>query len=192
MIQTTDHEKSSSQISKVKLYYISSPTDWCCWDLIKATSRHLTYTVSVSGLYLGLGRTSSPNLTHTLLTGGRLSYFFNFLVTFASWLFHMDNILILLSKHSNSNWFCRPVYKLLLQIEDPLFVRWFISIFVEQSLTTSIVVIIFMLKGVSGRLDDNYLVHKLEQGCLLDLENCHIKEEVVIISRRSSSAAHSF
>ena len=56
----------------------------------------LTSTVSVSGLYLGLGRTSSPNLTHTLLTGGRLSYFFNFLVTFASWLFHMDDILILL------------------------------------------------------------------------------------------------
>ena len=59
-------------------------------------------------------------------------------------------------------------------------------------MTTSIVVIIFMLKGVSGRLDDNYLVHKLEQGCLLNLENCHIKEEVdisiaIIISRRSST-----
>ena len=58
-------------------------------------------------------------------------------------------------------------------------------------MTTSIVVIIFMLKGVSGRLDDNYLVHKLEQGCLLNLENCHIKEEVdisiaIIISRSST------
>ena len=126
--------------------------------------------------------------THFLQVDG-----FNFLVTFAiSWLFHIDDVSILLSKRSNSNWFCRPVYKLLLQIEDPLSVRWFISIFVEQPLTTSIVVIIFMLKGVSGRLDDNYLVHKLEQGCLLHLENCHIKEEVVIIiaiiiSRRSST-----
>ena len=26
------------------------------------------------GLYLGLGRTSSPNLTHTLLTGGCSSF----------------------------------------------------------------------------------------------------------------------
>ena len=153
----------------------------------------LTSTVSVLGLYLGLGRTSSPNLTHTLLTGGSWANFFNILVTFAiSWLFHIDDLSILLSTRSNSNWFCRPVYKLLLQIEDPLSVRWFISIFVEQSLTTSIVVIIFMLKGVSGRLDDNYLVHKLEQGCLLNLENCHIKEEVdisiaIIRSRRRST-----
>ena len=36
-----------------------------------------------------------------------------------------------------------------------------------------------MFQGVSGRLDDNYLVHKLEQGCLANLENCHIKEEVI-------------
>ena len=41
--------------------------------------------------------------------------------------------------------------------------------------------IIDIIPGVSGRLDDDYLVHKLEQGCLADLENCHIKEEVVII-----------
>ena len=38
-----------------------------------------------------------------------------------------------------------------------------------------------IIPGVSGRLDDDYLAHKLEQGCLADLENCHIKEEVVII-----------
>ena len=38
-----------------------------------------------------------------------------------------------------------------------------------------------IIPGVSGRLDDDYLVHKLEQGCLADLENCHIKEEVIII-----------
>jgi len=70
---------------------------------------------NLEGLYLGLGRTSSPNLTHTLLT---------------------DRFISCCSK-------LRTLY----------------------------------LSGVSGRLDDNYLVHKLEQGCLANLENCHIKEE---------------